>query len=131
MRARIVEWPLVEAERSDRRIFPELSDDELSGLYEKSQVHYREPEDEEDEEMKTWKDLWPERAQMLILLRLRVGRWNDGWLDEGIIVIGMTFDFLFLLQEVTVEYQVQTVHVVSHVSLRNEAYVGVELDRRL
>ncbi len=43
-----IKWPLIEVERSelpDRRVFPELSDEELSEL-ERSQVHTREPEDD-------------------------------------------------------------------------------------
>jgi len=55
-----VEWPLIELERPDRRVFPELSDEELSEL-ERSQSFTREPEDDDDEEMKKDRELIPEK----------------------------------------------------------------------
>lgn len=52
-----IEWPLVEVENPDRRLFPELSDEDLTEKFEKTQ----EPVEEEDEEMKIYSELLPEK----------------------------------------------------------------------
>ena len=55
-----IEWPLIEVEDPDRYVFPKLSDEDLTELYGKAQEQYQEPEDEDDEEMKKFKNLLPE-----------------------------------------------------------------------
>ena len=51
----MIQWPLIEP---DKRVFSYLNDEELSELYEKSHLYEREPE---DEEMKMFLDLIPEK----------------------------------------------------------------------